>query len=428
MEQEPQVIIVGGGFAGLNAAQSLKKASVRVLLIDKTNHHLFQPLLYQVASAALSPGDIAVPIREVLAKQGNATVILGDVEGIHKNNRQIQLKDGQIYSYDYLILAPGTTHSYFGHGQWKEYAPGLKTISDAIRIRERILVAYEFAEKINDPHEIARYLRFVIIGGGPTGCEMAGAIAEIATKTLCKNFRRFKPELSEIYLIEGLPDVLPAFPPHLQRAAKKQLEKLGVRLLLNTRVTEVTPYGVRIGNEFIEAFNVIWAAGNEAPSLLKTLEVPLDLAGRVIVEPDLTIPGHPEIFVIGDAAHAKDDKKPGQTLPGVAPVAIQQGHYVAKVIRKALQPPKRPPFRYWDKGSMATIGKNKAIAKVGRLQISGFLAWLAWSFIHVAYLVTFHNRLIVMLQWIFLYFFGKRNVRLITSQRWEKFEKQERKK
>lgn len=418
--QKSKVIIVGGGFGGLNAAQSLKRANVDVLVIDKTNHHLFQPLLYQVASAALSPGDIAVPIREVLAKQANATVILADVVMIDKHKRLVHAKNGEQYPYDYLILAPGTTHSYFGHNHWEGFAPGLKTVADAIRIRERILVAFELAEKSSNPDEIAKFLRFVIVGGGPTGCEMAGAIAEIATKTLFRNFRHINPELSEIYLIEGLPEVLPSFPPHLQLKAKQQLEKLGVRVRLNTRVTDVTTEGIHIGNECLEAFNIIWAAGNQAPSLLKTLDVPLDRAGRVITGPDLSIPQHPEIFVIGDASYNVDkNQKP---LPGVAPVAIQQGRYVAKVISQK-DPSQRQPFCYWDKGSMATIGKNKAVATVGKLQISGILAWLAWSFIHVAYLVTFRNRLVVMLQWIFLYFAGKRNVRLIISQHWEKFEK-----
>jgi NADH:ubiquinone reductase (H+-translocating) len=411
MDQHPNVLIVGGGFGGLNAAKSLKNAPVDLLLIDKTNHHLFQPLLYEVATAALSPGQIATPIREILSNQENASVIMGDVVSVDKAQKRVILGNGDSLPYDYLILATGARHSYFGNDQWELSAPGLKTISDALSIRQRLLTSFEKAERFSDSGEIQKYLNFVIIGGGPTGVEMAGAIAEIAYKTLFKNFRRIKPEESKIYLIEAAPHILPVYPEKLSLRAKSDLEQLGVEVLVNTKVTEITQEGVRAGDLFIPSQNVIWAAGNQASPLLKTLDLPLDRQGRAIVEEDLSLPGHPEIFVIGDAANATG--KGGKPLPGIAPTAIQQGKYVAKLIKKGLPKEKRPPFHYFDKGSMATIGKSKAVAMVGNFAFSGFFAWISWCFIHIVYLIGFRNRFTVMLEWIYVFFTGERGVRLI---------------
>lgn len=412
-----KVVIVGAGFAGLNTALYLKKANVDVLVIDKTNHHLFQPLLYQVASAALAPSNISSPIRQVLYKQKNASVIMGAVSEIDKEKRNVVTSDGASFNYDYLVLAPGTRQSYFGKDEWEEFAPGLKTLTDAIRIRENVLMAFERAERSESPSEIAKYLRFVIVGGGPTGVEMAGAVAEIARKTLFFNFRRIKPEQSEVYLIEGGPQILPSYSAHLAGIAKKDLEKMGVKVLLNTTVTDVTQDGVKVGTRFIETSNVVWAAGNQASPLLKTLKVPLDRQGRVIVDSDLSIPGFREVFVIGDAAAANGAD--GRPLPGLAPVAIQEGRYVANVIRdelktKALKSAARQPFQYFDKGNMATIGKAKAVVQVGKLEFTGFAAWLTWCFIHILYLITYTNRLFVMMQWFFSYVTGRSSVRLIT--------------
>lgn len=405
-----KVIILGGGFGGINAAKGLRKADVDVLVIDKTNHHVFQPLLYQVASAALSPGNIAVPIREVLQHQSNTSVIMANATKINLQQKKVQVQNGEEFSYDYLILAPGASHSYFGHDQWETYAPGLKTIADAIRIREKILFAFEMAERSDNLEQRESYLRFIIIGGGPTGVEMAGAIAEISRKTMFKNFRKIKPEQSEIYLIEGMPQILPSYPLSLARIAQKDLEKLGVKVLTSTFVTEIAENGVFLGSQFLSTMNVIWAAGNRASPLLQTLQIPLDKQGRALVGSDLSVPGHPEVFVIGDAAYCEDKK--GNPLPAIAPVAIQQAAYVAKIIKK--KSAKRVPFRYFDKGTMATIGKEKAVAVVGKLKLSGRIAWWAWCFIHILYLISFRNRVIVLTQWFFWYLTGKRPVRLIT--------------
>lgn len=413
-----KVIIIGGGFGGLNAAKGFYKSELEVLLIDKTNHHLFQPLLYQVASAVLSPGDIASPIREILDHQKNTTVIMGDVSSIDKNEQKVVLANGDIYRYDYLILAPGARHSYFGHDNWEPFAPGLKNLNDAINIRENILLAFEKAERCDCPPDVQKYLRFVIIGGGPTGVELTGAIAEIARQSLFRNFRRIKPEHSEIYLIEGSDRLLNAYPKSLSIKAQHSLEKLGVTVLTHTKVTEINKHGVYLGDKFVEANNIIWAAGNQASPVLKTLDVPLDRAGRVIVNPDLTIPDHSEIFVIGDAANASDEK--GKPLPGIAPVAVQQGYYVAKIIKNNLLPDKRLPFRYFDKGSLATIGRARAVGMIGKTKLSGLIAWLAWSLIHIFYLISFTNRLLVMTRWFFLYLTGSRHVRLIKKPIFEK--------
>lgn len=407
-----KVIIIGGGFGGLNAAQALKKADVDVLLLDRTNHHVFQPLLYQVATAALSADNIASPLRKILAKQKNATVLLADVTAIDKERREVVAGNGERFSYDYLIVAPGARHAYFGHPEWETMAPGLKTVSDAIDIRERILLSYERAERCESEEEALRLLRFVIVGGGPTGVEMAGAIAEIANKSLIKDFRNIRTQQTKIYLIEGTGQILPMFPKSLGKKAELDLQKLGVEIRLNTFVTDVTKEGVWLKDEFLECPNVIWAAGNAASPLLRTLNAELDNCGRVHVGPDLTIPNHPEIFVIGDAARATN--KAGKPLPGVAPVAIQQGRYAANIIAKEIPPKKRKAFAYFDKGMMATIGKAKAVAAVGKLKISGYLAWLAWCFIHVLYLISFTDRIYVLVQWMYLYLFNKRRIRLIV--------------
>lgn len=406
-----KVIIIGGGFAGLRAAKKLKNAKMEVLLLDKKNHHLFQPLLYQVASAALSPADIAYPLREILKDQKNTTVLMGDVVEINKSQKFVTLSNGLKYNYDYLVVATGARHSYFGNSQWEEHAPGLKTLVDALSIRERVLLSFEKAERLDSLAEAEKYLNFVIIGGGPTGVEMAGAIAEIAHQTMFKNFRRIKPEKSKIYLIEAAPRILPPYPESLSEKAKKDLESMGVKVMINTMVTNITHEGVEIKNGFIPARNIIWAAGNQASALLKTLDIPLDRQGRVIVDKDLSIPDHPEIFVIGDAACALDKK--GKPIPAVATTAIQQGAYVGKILKKETPKSKRKPFKYFDKGSMATIGKLKAVACLGKLKFSGFLAWLAWGFVHIAYLIGFRTRYAVMLEWYFHYLTGMRGARLI---------------
>jgi NADH:ubiquinone reductase (H+-translocating) len=407
-----KVVIIGGGFGGLNVAQALKSARLDILLIDKTNHHLFQPLLYEVATAALSPGDIATPLREVLRNQENITVIMGEVIEIDKKNKQITIANGDVFGYEYLVIAIGARHSYFGRDDWEQFAPGLKTISDALKIREQVLISFEKAERLDSISEAAKYLNFVVIGGGPTGVEMAGAIAEIANKTLFKNFRRIKPETSKIYLIEALPQILPMYPDKLAQSATQALEDMGVKVLTGKKVTDIHEGGVQIEGMFIESMNVVWAAGNQVSAMLKTLEVPLDRAGRVIVGPDLSIPGHPETFVIGDAANLVGTE--GKPLPGVAPVAMQEGKYVAKIIQKGIPKEQRKPFIYFDKGSMATIGKAKAIAMFGKLQISGFLAWLMWAFVHIMFLIGFRNRLGVMMEWGATMITGERGVRLIT--------------
>lgn len=407
-----KVVIIGGGFGGLNAAKSLKNAKLDVLLIDKMNHHLFQPLLYEVATAALSPGDIATPLREILRNQKNTTVLMGEVIKIDKKNKQLTISNNDVIGYDYLVIAIGARHSYFGHDDWEPFAPGLKTINDALKIREQVLISFEKAERLDSIAEAAKFLNFVVIGGGPTGVEMAGAIAEIANKTMFKNFRRIRPEESKIYLIEALSQILPMYPDKLALSATKALEEMGVKVLTGKKVIGIHEGGVQIEGMFIESMNVIWAAGNQVSPMLKTLEVPLDRAGRVIVGSDLSIPDHPEIFVIGDAASLAG--KEGKPLPGVAPVAMQEGKYVAQIIKKQIPKDQREPFAYFDKGSMATIGKAKAIAMFGKLQLTGFFAWIMWAFVHIMFLIGFRNRLGVMLEWGAMMITGERGVRLIT--------------
>lgn len=406
-----KVVIIGGGFGGLNVAKALEFADVEVTLLDRMNHHLFQPLLYQVATAALSADNIASPIRDILRRQKNVQVFLEDVVKVDKGQRRVITADGKEFPYDYLVVATGARHDYFGHGEWEKDAPGLKTLSDALTLRENILVAFERAEVAESDEERAKNMRFVIIGGGPTGVEMAGAIREIAVDGMKKNFRHIEPEMAEIVLVEGLGQILPTFPKKLSEAARKSLEEMGVKVMTNSRVTNVSEEGVQIGDQFLPAKTVVWAAGNQASPLLKTMDTPLDRQGRALVQEDLSLPDFPEIFVIGDAACCKG--KGGSTLPGTAPVAIQQGRFIGELIKRGI----RKPFRYVDKGTMATIGHAKAVAVVWGMEISGFIAWVLWGVIHIFYLIGFHNRSFVMLHWFYLYVVGKRKVRLITRRR-----------
>ena len=407
-----RVIIIGGGFGGLTAAKALKHSNNEIILIDKTNHHLFQPLLYQVATAALSPGDIAAPIRGILSNEKNIQVIMGEVYNIDVKNKKVFL-NGEYFQYDYLIVAVGSRHSYFGKEEWEKNAPGLKTISDALKIRERILLSYEKAERSNNNKDIQKYLTFVIVGGGPTGVELAGAIAEIAHKTLKKDFRKIDPSKTKIILVEGEDRVLTTYDPYLSLKAKKSLEDLGVTVVTNKRVTNVKENGVQLGDEFIESANVIWAAGNAVPPLIKSLDTETDRVGRAIVNNDCSIKGYPEVFVIGDASLVLEDGKP---LPGVAPVAIQQGRYVGKIIKDDIPSKKRKPFKYFNKGDLATIGRARAVMQIGKIKISGFVAWIAWVFIHILYLIGFRNRYKVLAEWAWYYISFRQGIRLITHK------------
>jgi len=417
-------VIVGGGFGGLYAARSLKHADVDVTLIDRRNFHLFQPLLYQVATGALSPGEIASPLRYVLNRQKNTRVLLGEAVDIDVNQREVVLNDHCRVPYDTVVFATGSTHSYFGHPEWAALAPGLKTVEDATEIRTRLLLAFERAEKDtdNDPAARRASLTFVIVGGGPTGVEMAGAIAEISRDTLKKDFRSINPADANIFLIEGADRLLPPYPPKLSRAAERALTKLGVQTRTGAMVTGIDEQGVTVKEHDavteIQAKTVLWAAGVQASPIGKMLSdrlgLTLDHAGRVPVEPDLSIAGHPEILVIGDLAAFLQD---GKQVPGVAPTAIQQGNHAARLIASRLRNEKTKPFRYLDKGSLATIGRNQAVAVIGPFQFSGIFAWLAWLFIHLLYIVEFENRLLIVVQWAYDYFTHNRGARLITGER-----------
>ena len=409
--QKPHVVIIGGGFGGLEAAKKLGDEPVQVTLIDRTNYHLFQPLLYEVATAALSPADIAAPIRGVLTKYTNMEVILAEVRGIDVAAKRVSTGDQQI-GYDYLIVATGSRHSYFGNDQWEKLAPGLKSLEDAVEIRRRLLLAFEYAERITD--EAARHaaMTFAIIGGGPTGVEMAGAIAEISRYTLAKDFHHIDPSHARVILIEGNERVLSGFPEKLSASAMKQLQDLGVEVRTGSRAGNLTPEGLEVNGEFIPCRVKIWAAGNAASALGKMLGAPLDRAGRVIVNLDLTIPDHPEVQVVGDLAHFAHQT--GEPLPGVSPVAMQQGRHAARNILWMLEGRKPQRFWYWDKGSMATIGRNKAVADLNIVHFSGRLAWLAWLFVHIIFLVGFRNRVAVLLQWAWAYFTFNKGARLIT--------------
>jgi len=409
----PRVVIVGGGFGGLKAAESLARLPVQITLIDRSNHHTFQPLLYQVATAGISPAEIAAPIREILRKHENIEVLLGEVRSVDLQRRAVHIHGFEL-SYDYLIVAAGATHAYFGHDEWEPFAPGLKTIEDALEMRRRILLAYELAEREAALTGTHRPLNFIVAGAGPTGVELAGTLAEIARKSLADNFRNIDPAKTRVLLLEAGPSVLSAYPEDLRRSAVKQLEHLGVEVRTNSAVSDVRSGQVSVGEEVLPAEVVLWAAGVLASPLGRALGVPVDRAGRVFVEPDLSIPGHPEVFVIGDLATLKD--KHGKLLPGVAPVAIQQGTFVARQIAADLAGKPREAFHYLDKGSLATIGRAAAIAQFGKVHISGFLAWLAWLFIHIMFLVGFRNRILVMIQWAWSYLTYERGARLITGE------------
>lgn len=411
--QNKKVVIIGGGFGGMTAGKVFDDASFDVLIIDKTNHHLFQPLLYQVAAAALSPGDIAVPIREVFRGFKNVRVIMDEVIAIEKQNRKVIALDGE-YVYDYLIVAPGSRHSYFGKNHWEKHAPGLKTLKDALLVRERILSSFEQAEKLGDDEAAKKYLNFVIVGGGPTGVEMAGAIAEIARKTLLKDFRRIDPSGTKIVLVEGASKILSAYPGELSTYAIEALNNIGVEVRLNALVTDISEYGVTIETDFIETVNVIWAAGNKISPIIKSIGVETDKAGRAKVNADLSVAGFPEIFIIGDAALVFSNGKP---LPATAPVAMQQGRYVGNIIKSGSESAKRNGFRYIDKGDMATIGRAKAVANIRGLKLTGFFAWITWCFIHIFYLIGYRNRFRVMAEWIWSYISFKRGIRLIVGKK-----------
>jgi NADH dehydrogenase len=414
MSTRTQVIIVGGGFAGLDAARALRRADVDVTIIDRHNHHVFQPLLYQVATAALSPGDIASPIRWILRAQRNVRVLLADVKSVDAAARTLALEDGTHLAYDYLILAPGARHSYFGRDEWAQYAPGLKTLDDALALRRRMLLAFEEAEREQDDARRKHLLTFVLIGGGPTGVELAGALAEIARHTLKEEFDAIAPESARIILIEAGPTILPSFPESLRASARRALRKLGIEVWEGTKVTDVLPEAVIVGGERVSAHTIMWAAGVSGSPLGASLGVPLDRAGRAIVHEDLSVPTHPEIFVAGDFAGFTHQG--GTQLPGVAQVAKQQGRHAARNVLRRLRQEPTVPFRYRDPGNMATIGRAHAIADFGWARVSGLAGWLLWLFVHIMFLVGFRNRLSVLLQWGASYLTYQRSVRLITGQ------------
>jgi NADH:ubiquinone reductase (H+-translocating) len=428
-EPRPRVVIVGAGFGGLTAARRIARLPVQVTVVDRKNHHSFQPLLYQVATAGLSPGEIAAPIRWILRASPNVEVLLEEVVDFNVEQKKL-ITQGRALDYDFLIVASGVTHAYFGHEEWSTLAPGLKTIEDALEIRRRVLLAFELAERQNEYRNESRHepagnhtqggppLQFVVVGGGPTGVELAGTLAEIARHALNHQFRNINPKQTRILLIEGGPRVLPAYSEELSRKAEAQLRRLGVEVRTSHLVTRIEPGAVWVGDERIPAPVVLWAAGVAASPLGRKLGVPVDRAGRVLVEPDLSIPGHPEVFVIGDLAALPDEN--GKMLPGVAPVAIQQGDWVAETIARDLQNQRRQDqprrnFHYHDKGSLATIGRAAAVAQFGKFELSGYFAWLAWLFIHIFFLIGFRNRLLVMIQWAWSYLTYERGARLITG-------------
>jgi NADH dehydrogenase len=405
-------VIIGGGFGGLKAARQLRNGNVRVTLIDRKNHHTFQPLLYQVATAGLSPGEIAAPLRWILHGQKNVEVLLGEVTGFDLEGRKVKLGDDEI-SYDYLIVAAGATHAYFGHDEWEPFAPGLKTIEDATEIRRRVLLAFELAERDASGGAATRELNFVVVGAGPTGVELAGTLAEIARHVLANEFRTIDPKHTRVLLVEGGPRVLATYPESLSHSAERQLGKLGVEVRTSAMVTGIEPGRVRIGDSWVPAAVTLWAAGVAASPLGKLLGAPTDRAGRVRVQPDLSILGHPAVFVIGDLASMLDAQ--GKMLPGVAPVAMQQGVEASKNVLRLVRAEATKPFHYFDKGSLATIGRAAAVADFGKFQLSGFFAWMAWLFIHILFLIGFRNRLLVMIQWAWSYITYERGARLITG-------------
>ncbi len=407
------VVIIGGGFGGLNAARELSRRPLRVTLVDRRNHHLFQPLLYQVATAALSPADIATPLRHILSARRNVTVFLAEVERVDLAAHKVILTDGEL-PYDAVIVAAGASHSYFGHDEWEFAAPGLKSLEDALEIRRRVLLAYEAAERCEDATERQALLRFVVVGGGPTGVELAGALAEISRKTVAADFRVIDPTQAHILLLEAGPRVLPSFPEALSRKAEAQLRRLGVEVRTGAPVTNVSPDAVWVGGEQIRSRAIVWAAGVAASPLGRSLGVKLDRAGRVLVEADLSLPGYPEAFVIGDLAAFV--LQGGQPLPGLAPVAIQQGRAAAQNVWRRLTDRPTERFSYRDKGSIATIGRASAVAVIRGFHLSGFVAWLAWLLVHILFLIGFRNRFLVLFEWAWAYATYQRGARLITGR------------
>ena len=409
----PRVVILGGGFGGISAAKALKSAHVAVTVIDRTNHFTFQPLLYQVATAALAPSDITAPIRWVLRHHRNAEVLMAEAREIDTQKRVVRIDDElKEIPYDYLIIATGSRHAYFGHNEWEPYAPGLKAIEDASEIRRRFLLAFENAEKTDDEKEREELLTFVVVGGGPTGVELAGAFPYIARKALAPDFREVDTRRTRVVLVEAGPRILPTFPEVLAARARKDLEDLGVEVRVGSFVTGVDAEGVRVGDEKIRARTAFWAAGNLASPLGKFLGVPLDRAGRIAVNPDLSVPGIPNVFIVGDLASLTQD---GRMIPGVGPAAIQEGRAAAKNVLRDLKREQRKPFRYWNKGDLAVIGRSRAIADLGWIQLSGWFAWVFWLFVHIMYLVGFRNRIVVLTEWAYAYFTSQAGVRLITD-------------
>jgi NADH dehydrogenase len=407
----PRVVIVGGGFAGLSAARALRGAALEVTLVDRRNHHLFQPLLYQVASAVLNTSDIASPIRKILRRQKNVTVLLGEVERVELDRRRVVLVDGGL-SYDFLILAAGATDSYFAHPEWKVEAPGLKSLDQAVEIRNRVLFAFEAAERETDPERRRAWLTFVVIGGGPTGVELAGALAEIAFHSLVRDFRSIDSRQAKVVLLEGGERILPAFSPESAASAVRQLERLGVEVRSGALVTAIDPLGVTLGGERIASRTKLWAAGVRAVDLTRSLGVALDRGGRVVVAPDLSLPGHPEAFAVGDLCAVQQD---GKLVPGVAPAAMQAGRHAARSVLRLTRGEATRPFHYVDKGSLATIGRRAAVAEIGRFRLSGVLAWFAWLTIHLFFLIGYRNRVLVLFEWAWAYVTKQRGARLITT-------------
>jgi NADH dehydrogenase len=415
-QTKPRVVIVGAGFGGLLAARTLARHPVQITLVDRQNFHIFQPLLYQVATAGLSPDEIAAPIRWIMRSQRSVEVLMSEVRDFDLSRRAVKLEDGEV-EYDYLIVAAGASHAYFGHDEWKSFAPGLKTIEDALEIRRRVLLAFELAERRAASSDYKDrdhgQLNFVVVGGGPTGVELAGTLAEISRQALANDFRSVDPKRTRIVLLEGGPRVLPAYPEDLSRSAEEQLRRLGVEVQTSALVTQVEPGSVHIGESKLPATVILWAAGVAASPLGKKLGALVDRAGRVLVNPDLSIPGHPEVFVVGDLAALKDEN--GEWLPGVAPVAMQEGKATAHNIGNELRGEPRKNFHYWNKGSLATIGRAAAVADFGKIHVSGFLAWLSWLSIHIFFLIGFRNRLIVLIQWAWSYLTYERGAWLITG-------------
>ena len=411
---QKKVVIIGGGFGGISVAKKLKRTGLDITIVDKRNHHLFQPLLYQVATAALSPGDVAVPIRSIFSSQKNISTTLGEVVSINQDDQSITLKNGRNIEYDYLVIASGAEYNYFGNDDWKDHAPGLKSIDDAISIRERILYSLEIADQLSTDEEKKPYLSYAVIGAGPTGVEMAGAIAEIAKRNMMRDFKNLDPSQTDVYLIEAGSAVLNGYPNSLSKKAQKDLEGMGVKVLLKHPVTDVKKDRVVAGDKIIYTPNIIWAAGVTTSLITDTLHTKQDKIGRVKVEKDLSIAGFPNVFVIGDAAYFEDNS--GEPLPALAPVALQQGKYVGDLLKNDIQDRRGHPFTYVDKGSMATIGRAKAVADIKGFKFSGILAWLLWSLIHIFFLIGFRNRLRVFIEWVWHYVTFKRGVRIISER------------